>query len=439
MLKVIRHSLLFIAIVFSIYYYAINLEKDEDLYPTRPIQVVVPFSPGGSTDTFARIIQRSIREHQLMPVPLVIVNKPGGATTVGSTYVRNSRADGYTLLCLHEAIMTTKLTSQSPHGPEAFEPVAATGEMGHFIVASEDGPFPSMRALMIAASEDSSPVRFGVNLSMPSHFTGMALEKSHPGARFRFVSTGGGANRLASLMGGHLDAAIFTVSEYIRFKESGLKALVYLGAQRHAAAPDVPTSIELGYPVTDINFQYWWFPGGTDSAKVEYFADVLQQAMATESVQQRLRELHIAPEIMRGEALAERIDERTEDFAAMELPRHTKLPNVAWWTVGAVLFFGVITVADTIKRGKEITDKRAASGRRFDLAAAGIFCVVIYALLMGTDVLSFVWATMLFVFACGLLLTGGNREKLVSVVELALILSFGLHFVFTEVFSVMLP
>ena len=102
-------------------------------YPHRPIKLVVPFGPGGGTDTYARIIEKAIEDENLLPVPLVIINLEGAGATIGSRRVKNARPDGYTMMVLHDAILTAKYSGTVNYGPEAFKPVAATGEVGMIV------------------------------------------------------------------------------------------------------------------------------------------------------------------------------------------------------------------------------------------------------------------------------------------------------------------
>ncbi len=102
-------------------------------YPQRPIKLIVPFAAGGGSDTFARILQKAIEEHQLLSQPLVIINVPGAGGTVGSRRVKNARPDGYTLLLLHEGIMTSQAAGLTNFGPEAFQPICGTGSTGMVI------------------------------------------------------------------------------------------------------------------------------------------------------------------------------------------------------------------------------------------------------------------------------------------------------------------
>ncbi len=438
-LKLIIHACVLLLAGVLIYLNLSNSGTEGSEFPVKPIQVVVPYDPGGGTDTFARIIQKGIKDNNLMTQPLVVVNKPGGGTTIGSGYVKDARADGYTMLCLHEAIITAYVTGQSPHGPDAFESVGATGEVIQVILVPEESPYQTFEAFMADAKAKPDSIKMGVTMSMPTHFTGLMLENAAPGTRFRFVSSGRGAARLAALMGGHVDASFFSVSEYIRFKSNGLRPLATFGTRRHPGIPEVPTAIEAGYNVSNSNLQYWWFPKGTDPEIVDYMSDILDQAMKTDYVRERLAELSILPQIIVGDELRERIQGRMKSFADMAIIERVKLPNVVAWTIGAILVFGVgVFMNYRRSRGKASTSE-ATLELRFDLVWKSLLLVLGYVLLMAMGWLSFIWATLIFVFSACLVLIDFKKDKLLLVVELSLLMSFGVHLVFTQIFMVSLP
>ena len=110
-------------------------------YPHRPIKLVVPFTAGGGTDTFARIIKKAIEDNHLLPQPLVIINIGGAGATIGSRRVKDSKPDGYTAMILHDAIVTAKFSGKASYGPEAFEPVAGTGEVGMVITVADNAKY----------------------------------------------------------------------------------------------------------------------------------------------------------------------------------------------------------------------------------------------------------------------------------------------------------
>ncbi len=439
MLKIAGHFLIVFLILLAGFQYSKIGSGSGESFPQRPVRVVVPFNPGGGTDTYARILQKAIKDNDLMPQPLVIVNKPGGGATIGSNYVKDARNDGYTLLCLHEALMTSKATGQSTFGAEAFEAVAATGEMGQVVLVANESRFATMNDLMETAKAEPETLKFGVNLGTPTHFSGIQLENTLPGARFRLVTTGGGANRLAALMGGHLDAAIFSVGELIRFRDNGLRALAYLGENRLDAIPEIPTAKELGYPVYSSNLQYWWLPKGTDPEIIDYMASVLKRAMETDYVLERSKELEILPRTILGDELAERIESKTKLFSLMKTEQRVDLPDVTVWTIVAICVFGAM-VLGKIVFGKRTISENAKEGRmRYDLAFGTLGMCLVYVLLMGLGVLPFVWATIAFIVASGLYLTSCDRRKLVYVFEVAFTMSFGLHYIFTVLFTIQLP
>ncbi|HCR30113.1 MAG TPA: hypothetical protein DIV79_08860 [Opitutae bacterium] len=439
MLKTFIHTIVIILIALSALLYIDSGSSDGDAFPARPVRVIVPFNPGGGTDTYVRILQKAIKDNDLMPQPLVILNKPGGGATIGSTYVKDAKNDGYTLLCLHEALLTSKVTGQSPHGPEAFESVAATGENDMLIIVNDSAPFRTMKAFMDEAKSRPETLKFGVNFGTPTHFAGIQLENTAPGARFRLVSAGGGANRLAALMGGHLDAAIFSVGEFVRFRSNGLRALAYLREERHEEFPDIPTAEELGYPVNSSNLQYWWYPKGTDSEIVDYMANILKKAMETEYAVNRSNELQIEPRTIVGQELQDRIDRKMRLFGEMKTAERLDLPDVVFWAFVFVAVFGVTVF---IKRKSNETEAAIASESltlRFDKAFGVVGMCVVYVSLMGFGIATFVWATSLFLVVSGLYLTNFDKRRLLPVFETAFLLPFGLHFVFTKLFAIQLP
>lgn len=424
----------------AIFQYFMVRSGGGDAYPRKPIRVVVPFQPGGGSDTFTRIIQKAVLDYELMPQPLVVVNKPGGGTSIGSSYARNAPNDGYTVLCLHEAIMVAKSTGQSPNGPDDFEAVAATGEFGIVICVPDDSAYGTLEKLMAAAEERPHEVTFGANFNTPAHFAAIMLENVSTGSKFRFVTAGGGAQRLSSLMGGHVDAIILSIGEFVRFRENGLKAIAYLGKERMEALPEVPTAEEQGFPVFGGNYHYWWFPKGTDPVFVDYFADVLDRAMQTPYVQEKMQELQILPKIIRDDELHARIDQRMEKFGQVEVTKGVDLPDVTKWTLGAVAVFGLGVLGQRLRAKKQVSPMAAPDQpQRYRYAYGTMVMSVVYVLLMGLDLLSYVWATLLFVICAGLWLTQGDKRKRIYILELALVMSFVIHYVFTQVFTIDLP
>ena len=323
-------------------------------FPTKPIKVVVPFSPGGGSDTFARAVQSVIRDEALLSEPLIIVNRPGAGGTIGSRSVKNAFPDGHTILFLHDAIVTARHAGQATYGADAFEPIAGTGELGAVIAVGPHSEFDSLEKLMAAAANSPETISFAANLGAPSHFWALLLEKASPdsAARFRFVQSGGGALRFGDLKGGHVAVSAFSVAELLQFKSDGLRALAYLGEQRHPALPDVPTAREQGIDVVAGNLQSWWAPKGTPPQRIAVIADALATAMHSEALRARMDEWQIDANFLDAEQLRTETghrDQLASEVAARKLP---DLPNLPRWTLFAVV---VLTGLSFCGRNKHAT------------------------------------------------------------------------------------
>ncbi len=444
-------------------------------YPQRPIKLVVPFSAGGGTDKFARIIERAIDENDLLPQPLVIINQKGAGATIGSRRVKDAEPDGYTLLVLHDAIITARYSGKVDYGPEAFEAVAGTGEMGMVLAVSEGSPYYNLEELMEAARREPGSLAFGANLGALTHFVGLQLERRVPGARFRFAQIGGGAERFADLKGGHIDVTGFSIEEFDRFRSEGLRGLAYFGRERHPAAPDVPTAREQGIDMLSSSMFYWWFPKGTPAAVRERMAEVLEQAMRTDYVRRRMAAIHCDPVFLRGAALRRRIDQSTREVAqaarrADEPRETTPMPP----TVPATLLaLAVLLVPVSLHSWRDSRRRRAerralaaeSPPRRPGLAWMTAALSLLYpaAMVWGLD---FRLATFLYVLLLGLLLGWPRGEgtpargapaqdsdveaprvstagqlllRAAVLLSVAGLLSVGLHLLFTRLFVIDLP
>jgi tripartite-type tricarboxylate transporter receptor subunit TctC len=203
--------------------------KEQSSYPSRPVKVVVPFAAGGGSDVLARILLSGVQRSAVSREPLVVLNVGGAGGTIGSRRVKNAEPDGYEILALHDGIFTAKQFGKVDYGYESFVPIAATGRDGVVVAVRDDSRFGDLRNLLHAIRDQPDSVVFGANLGAPSQLTGLLLESGLPGAKFRYSQTGGGSDRLSSLLGGHVEVTSFSIAEYLRFKEAGVRALAYMG------------------------------------------------------------------------------------------------------------------------------------------------------------------------------------------------------------------
>lgn len=431
-------------------------ERDGDApeYPTQPIEVVVPFEPGGGTDTFTRILANAIAEQHLLPQPMVIRNVPGAGATIGSRTVKDAKPDGYTLLVLHDALITAKHSQSNPieYGPESFEVIAGTGDVGLIVAVAEDSKYTSLSQLMEAAKAKPDEIPFSANIGAPVHFAGLMLENASPGSRFRYVQDGGGTERFAALKGGHADVSVFSVAEYLQFRKDGLRALAYCAAERHPHL-DVPTAREQGYDVLCRNMHFWWAPKGTPERRLAVIREALRRVMASREVREHLARLEIEPSFVVGKALREELADRERRIAAVSQRPTQELPDFPRMAIAMVVVLGMIVGVQEIGARRTVssdvpgradtppsTDESSAvrvSPRTAVVVTSAL--TVGYVAAMQFDVAGFRVATAAFVACVGLVLAGRNRGLQLLVLALAGILGIGLYAVLTGVFKVVLP
>lgn len=424
-------------------------------YPAKPIKLIVPFGAGGGSDTFGRILQNAIQQNNLLPQPLVIVNLPGAGGTIGSLQAKQAKPDGYTLLLLHEGILTAQRAGQATYGPEAFTPIAGTGDAIQVIAVGGDSPYADLTSLMNAVKLKPDSVVFSANIGAPSHFAGLMLESESTGATFRYTQTGGGAKRFAAIQGGHVDVSAFSIAEYLQFRESGMRALALLGSQRHPELPNLPTASEQGFDVISQNMQFWWAPLGTPAERVAVVADSLEAAMQTASVQQKLSEMKISSTVLRGQALEDEIEQRRSRLSAVKLSGVSKLPNFPAIAFGFLVTLGILAAGRAYqRRSGKVHDATETENEESESSRAGmqILCAVStatvgYVINLQNGWIPFVPATAVYVCLCsGALVTPSilsqKRSPLkatIVIASVAMVMSYALHQLFTNVLVVDLP
>jgi tripartite-type tricarboxylate transporter receptor subunit TctC len=400
--------------------------------PSGPIKLIVPFSAGGGSDTFARILQKTIRDNDLSVSPVVIVNMSGAGGTIGSRHVRDAKADGKTALLLHDGIFTAKYSGKVKYGAEVFEPVAAMGSFGMVLTVKSTSKHQTLPDLLGEAATNPDTITYSTNLGAPSHFTGLMLEKAHAGTAFRFVQGGGGAKRLSALLGGHAEVSVFSISEYAQFKASGLRALAVLAESRHPAFPDIPCSYEMGVEVDSINTQFLWVPKGTKPARIHFLADLLETAVATSFFKERMKMLHVDNLFIRGEALRSEIAKRDASYEVVDLREMKNAPRLELWILAGVVFLGLLVGRKQLR--KEKLERMVNPGK-------GILCgvvVLLYVTLLqiGGD---FRLSTAVFICILGSQLMERTLGRITLLAMFSVTASLSLHWLFTGVLVVDLP
>lgn len=293
-------------------------------WPDKPVKIVVPFGPGGTTDILARNLQKLVQEKSLLAQPLTIINV-GGHFSVGSTQVKNAAPDGYTFLVIHLALLSGEVVApQRNLSYRDFEPVALTGGFCLHPIVRKDSPYGSLKELLDAAKAAPSTITMGVNIGALNHMMGVFMEQGYPGAKFRFVQIGGGGENYAAITGGQTQSTVLSSSEYQNYKAGNIRALAYSGPQRLALEPAIPTARELGLGFDFCIENFWFAPKGTPKEAVDGMAAMLEKANGTSEMQEFYKRQAQTGQFMRGEPFRARLDDvfkQIEPVAKASMPR----------------------------------------------------------------------------------------------------------------------
>ena len=264
-------------------------------YPTQAIRIVVPFPPGGATDSLARVLGDFVSTD--LGQPVVVDNRAGGGTMIGSEAVATARPDGYTLLLtISSLVQTPHLLRNPPFDPvAAFTPVAQLVTTPLVVVALADSGIDTPQALVekvLAEPGRHSYGHYGVGSS--GHLYMHAFTQQ-TGVDWVEIAYQGEAPSVTDLLGGQLTAVIMSgVGSQAHVRSGRMNALAVTGVRRMPAMPDVPTFKELGYERMD---NRGWFgmlgPAGMDPAVVRRLSDSFMKALQDPGVIERIENLSL--------------------------------------------------------------------------------------------------------------------------------------------------
>ncbi len=246
-------------------------------FPEKPIEVIIPFKPGGRTDTVARLIGEKIQKEGWLSQPMVVVNADGGAGANAVNRMERGDGAGHSIAHWHHQALIAMAMELGDFNLDDFKSIGYTGGGSPVWAVRADSEFDTLDDLIAHLKENPRGLVEAVGIGSIPHFVG-AMLANEAGFETRYVTANSGADRLRLLLGGNADIALFAASEYIAQGE-GMKALVYFGKERLPSLPDVPTAMELGYDVSWANPNWWLAPASTPDEHVAAIAEALEKAI----------------------------------------------------------------------------------------------------------------------------------------------------------------
>jgi len=216
-------------------------------YPTRPIEILCPYSAGSSVDIMIRLVGDIAQKY--LGQPMVVINKPGASGTIAAAEIISSKADGYKVVELTNLFFaTTTKTQKVPFNISDLEPLVYFIELKHGFSIKGDSPWKTLNDLVEYARKNPGKLKWAhVGRGGPQHLYGSLLFKK-AGVETIDVPYKGSPEQIAAVLGGHVDASISTYGPVKDLLKTGrLKYLAVFSNKRYGDPPDIPCVTELGF------------------------------------------------------------------------------------------------------------------------------------------------------------------------------------------------
>ncbi|WP_162300823.1 Bug family tripartite tricarboxylate transporter substrate binding protein [Alkalilacustris brevis] len=259
-------------------------------FPTGPVTLIVPYGTGGSTDMTARPL--AIELEEIWGQPVVIQNRPGAGSMIGTTEMTQAAPDGHTLL-INTAAITTAPAIQADLQFDPVDDVTPISLLitSPYVLTGGSNVNADDLAGLLEESQERTIFMSTAGPGSSGHFMS-ELVISASGLNADIVHFGGGGEAYTNMMGGHADTYISTTASVMPYVNDGrIKALAVLAPERFELLPDVPSSGEAG--VTGVDIEGWvavFGPGGMDEELANRINADLAQAMASERMQEQLEQ-----------------------------------------------------------------------------------------------------------------------------------------------------
>jgi len=245
-------------------------------YPNRQIEFVVPFAAGGGSDLLARAIAKTVADDRVIPVPLVVVNRPGGSGAVGWSYVLSKRGDAYFLATVSGSFWTTPLVGLAPFTYKDFTALAGLARDTFLYTVRTEATYRTLRQVVAVARQSPELISVGGSAVASDDMVATGLLQRAANVKFNYIPFGGSGPALTAMLGGHVSSTWLNPGEGLEQIRAGkVRALAVTSTERLKILPDVPTFRELGYDLVWEQFRGVIMAPGVPGDAVRYMGEAL--------------------------------------------------------------------------------------------------------------------------------------------------------------------
>jgi putative tricarboxylic transport membrane protein len=262
-------------------------------YPSRAIEIAVPYAPGGGTDIMFRNIEKILTQYKWVPQPVNIVNKPGGGGAIGKAYCLSKPADGYTFTCFDVGTVSQQIDGKAKWDyRKDFSYVARLVSDINLLIVRADSPYNDVKD-MVEAIKKKGPKSIsiaGTVIGGPDQFASIVFNKATK-QQFNYVPYNGGGEVLTNLLGGHVDAAWANPNECIGQLEAKQVKIVGVATEsRSPLFPNHPTLKEQGFLTVSLQTRSLVGKAGIPAEAVDFWVQVLDKVRNTPEWKEYLKQ-----------------------------------------------------------------------------------------------------------------------------------------------------
>ena len=292
--RILERMLLLLAFMLSGVAFA---QSDSGPYPSKPVRLIIPFPPGGPTDTLGRLTGEMLAKE--LGQQFVAINVGGAGGAIGATQVAKSKPDGYTLMLGTIGTIVNNPNLSQEIGYDSlrdFQGISSLWSQPTFVMVRKDGPFRNLKELIAEAKKRPGELNYGSSGVGSGNHMSTELFASIAGIKMTHIPYKGVAPALADLMGRKVDVVLGPVANLVPNQER-LAGLVISSPRRSAFAPGIPTAAEAGLPAFIYNSWGGLFsPSGVSPAVAGKLRESVVKSLAVEANRKRFTDLGVDPE-----------------------------------------------------------------------------------------------------------------------------------------------
>ncbi|WP_337269892.1 tripartite tricarboxylate transporter substrate binding protein [Oryzifoliimicrobium ureilyticus] len=279
----------------------------------RPIQMIVAFAPGGSTDVMARAIEPLLEKE--LGADIVIENRPGASGEIAYTALSKAKPDGYTFSYINTpGYLSMQVQRKLGYDPKTIKPIVRIVDDPAAVVVPSASEFKTLKDFVDAAKAKPGSISFGSSGVGTDDHLAIILLGAASGAKFTHIPFGGAGETRTAILGSQISGGGLNVSEFAGTESTGLRMLATFGAQRSPQLPDVPTAKEQGFDVEMSSERGIAAPAGVPEEITKKFSEAMKRVVDSPEFQSQAKQLALPLAYLSGPDWEKQMPDRLARF-----------------------------------------------------------------------------------------------------------------------------